>query len=165
MPGFSSLFMTLFAVTLSEVYLFAVIGGRIGALATVALVFVTAAVGAGLMRQQGMSVLRRAQENMSRGVPPAKELVDGLLILAAGLVLVTPGFLTDAVGFFLLFPPGRALIRAWLINRYRGQLTMRGGMPGMGFQEPYQGQSGAPRASQLEILEPPADDDAPEDET
>lgn len=103
-------------VPLIEIFLFIEIGGRIGVGATVALVVVTAVLGTTLLRQQGLAVFRRAQESLGRGEVPVAEVFDGLCLLVAGAVLLTPGFLTDAVGIVLFVAPfrrwlGRALIR------------------------------------------------------
>ncbi len=119
MNPFAVLLALLVAVPLLELWLLIEIGSRIGALTTVALVVLTAVLGAALLRWQGFETLRRAQEALARGVPPAVELVEGALLVVAGAFLLTPGFLTDAVGFALLVPDVRhaaavALLRRWL---------------------------------------------------
>ena len=82
-----------------------------GFLETLALIVITGVLGASLARYQGLVTWQRFQAAMARGEMPHKELVDGLLILVAGAVLLTPGFITDTVGFLLLVPPVRALLR------------------------------------------------------
>jgi len=146
----SPLFWLFVGVPLIEVALFAFIGSRIGVLATIVVVILTAAAGASLVRRQGMAVLQRAQNSMNRGVVPTTELVDGVLILAAGLLLLTPGFFTDAVGFFLLIPGGRALIRAWALRRLEGRVVQMG-PDYQGFGSPHERRG--PRASQIEIVD------------
>ena len=96
-----------------EIWLLIEVGGSIGLLPTLAVCVVTGVVGAWLARAQGGHVLRRVQERVARGEVPARELVDGLLILVAGVLLMTPGFVTDIAGVLLLLPPVRALVRHW----------------------------------------------------
>ncbi len=84
---------------------------------TIGLVLVTGVVGAALAKWQGLVALRRIQTDLSSGKPPAAALFDGLLILIAGIVLITPGILTDAIGFALLLPPVRTVMRRILIKR------------------------------------------------
>jgi UPF0716 protein FxsA len=98
------------AIPLLELYLLLAVGQRLGPVWTIALVLATAALGAYLSKSQGLRTLERMRENMSRGVAPAGELVSGALILLAGVLLLTPGFLTDAAGFCLLIPPLRQRI-------------------------------------------------------
>jgi len=80
-------------------------------------------VGAALAKQQGAQALRRIQTTLRAGQTPAIALVDGFLIFCAGLLLVTPGLLTDTVGFTLLIPPARAGIRAWLSREFKKRVT------------------------------------------
>ncbi|MCF7854262.1 MAG: FxsA family protein [Candidatus Pacebacteria bacterium] len=97
----------------------------IGAFNTFALVILTGVLGAGLARWQGISVLRRIRSEMQRGSVPAAELADGFLIFSAGLVLITPGLITDTVGFLLLIPPVRATIRRALVGSLRKRFSGR----------------------------------------
>ena len=99
---------------LVELALLVEIGRRIGTLPTVALVIVTGAAGAYLARREGAGVLRRAQADLREGRVPAPHLVDGVVILVAAVMLVTPGVLTDVVGFLCLVPGTRRVIRAQL---------------------------------------------------
>ncbi|TNF29271.1 MAG: FxsA family protein [Deltaproteobacteria bacterium] len=96
-----------------EIWLLISVGGSIGLLPTLAVCVVTGVVGAWLAKAQGGSVLRRVQERVARGEVPASELVDGMMILVAGVLLMTPGFLTDGVGVLLLLPPVRMVVRRW----------------------------------------------------
>jgi UPF0716 protein FxsA len=81
---------------------------------TLALVIVTGFVGVSLARWQGLNVLTKLRAELRQGRMPAPDLVDGFLILIAGALLVTPGLITDSVGFFLLIPPGRAALKRWV---------------------------------------------------
>ena len=98
-------------VPLIELFLLVKLGDVIGFWPTVALVVTTGALGAILTRMEGLRVLRQAQADFQQGRVPTDRLLDGLLILVAGAVLLTPGLITDAVGFFLLVPPGRRMVR------------------------------------------------------
>ncbi len=112
---FGALLLLFLVVPLVEIYLLIQAGGVIGALNTVALVVLTAVVGAWLLRLQGLATLRRVQQSLDRGELPGTALVEGALLLLAGALLLTPGFVTDAVGFVLLVPGVRdAIARAVL---------------------------------------------------
>lgn len=104
-------------VPIAEISIFAWVGGRIGVLGTIAMVLICAMAGAALLRHQGMSTLRRAQAIAAEGRIPSAELADGLVILVAAVMLITPGFLTDAVALLLLLPGPRHLVRRWLVSR------------------------------------------------
>ena len=81
-----------------------------------ATILVTAVVGAALVRRQGLATLARAQAEVDAGRPPVRELFDGVCILVAGALLLTPGFMTDALGLALLLPGFRVVLGRWLIN-------------------------------------------------
>ncbi len=89
------------------------LGARIGTFNTIMIVVITGIVGAFLARLAGLSVLFKIQDNLREGIFPGDELFDGVLILISGALLLTPGLLTDALGFFLLIPFGRAIVRRW----------------------------------------------------
>lgn len=97
---------------LIEIYFLIQVGGEIGALPTIGLSVLTAVIGTALVRHQGFGVLARVRALTDRGEVPALEMLDGALILVAGLFLLLPGFLTDAAGFLLLVPP----IRRWMLR-------------------------------------------------
>lgn len=104
------LFAIFLGVPLVEIALFILIGGQIGVLATVAAVVLTAVAGAVLVRHQGLATLQKAQRELDHERIPAGALGEGLAILLAGALLLTPGFFTDAIGFALLCPPLRRLL-------------------------------------------------------
>ncbi len=111
------LFAALFIILpLVEIALFIQVGGLIGTLPTVLLVVATAAAGIALLRHQGLATLRRAQDTLGRGEVPALSLLEGAALLVAGALLLTPGFLTDALGFLLLIPPLRRRLLARLFG-------------------------------------------------
>ena len=115
------LFLAFTIIPIIEIYLLIEIGSMFGALTAVTLVILTGFLGAFLARMQGLQTLYRIQESLREGRMPSGELLDALLIVIAGLVLLTPGFLTDSAGFLLLIPATRNSIKFWL----RRQIELR----------------------------------------
>lgn len=115
------LFLAFVAVPIVEIAVIIKVGGILGIWPTVGLIILTAATGTALVRAQGFAVLRRIQTNLNQGVFPAGALFDGAALLVAGVLLLTPGFVTDAFGLLLLIPPARRVIGrglfGWLARR------------------------------------------------
>ena len=122
------LFLLFLLVPLAELWFLIKVGGWIGALPTVALTVMTAVIGASLARLQGLQTLVRVRQTVARGETPAIEMLEGVLLLAAALLLLTPGFFTDALGFAFLLPPVRRAV-AWGILRRVTVVTPPGGPP------------------------------------
>jgi UPF0716 protein FxsA len=97
---------------IAELYVIIQVGQAIGVLPTLALLLIDGIVGAALARSQGRIAWRRFNETMGAGRIPGKEVFDGALVIFGGALLLSPGFITDILGFLLLIPPSRALIRA-----------------------------------------------------
>lgn len=116
------LLLLFIVVPIAELALLLEIGKHLGLAATLALIVATGALGAWLARRQGLGVLAEIRSEMAEGRLPAGRLVDGALILVAGAVLMTPGVLTDALGFFCLFPPGRRRLKSYLRRRFERAL-------------------------------------------
>lgn len=106
-------------VPLIELYVLIEVGGFIGALPTIGLCLLTAALGAALLRQQGLQTLARARHNLDRGEVPAIELFEGVALAIGGLLLLTPGLLTDVIGFACLLPFSRRWLVAAALSRMR----------------------------------------------
>ncbi len=106
--------VVLIGVPIAEIAVFIQVGGWIGLWPTIAMVVLTAMIGTALLRQQGFAILMKVRESLAAGRLPLAEVFDGVCLLAAGALLLTPGFVTDAVGFLLLVPPVRAAVRLWL---------------------------------------------------
>jgi len=106
---FFKLFILFAIIPIAELYLLIKIGGLIGALNTVLIIFFTAVIGAYLAKTQGFIVIRKINQALNEGRLPARELMDGLFVLLGGFTLLTPGFLTDFIGLSMLFPPTRIL--------------------------------------------------------
>lgn len=116
------LFVLFTALPVLEIFLLIRVGSAFGAPTAIGLCLLTGFVGAALARTQGARAVQRMQDTVARGMIPAREILDGVMILAAGLFLLTPGFVTDAVGLLLLLPPARALLRVYLTRRFATQL-------------------------------------------
>ena len=119
-PGASMVFIVALAfigVPILEIAVFVEVGGRIGLGPTIAIVVATAMAGAALLRHQGLATLNRARLSLAEGRMPLAEVFDGLCLLFAGALLLTPGFVTDGAGLLLFVPGLRAWLRA-LIGRH-----------------------------------------------
>ena len=111
------LFLAFTLIPVAEIYLLIKIGYSIGALNTVLVVIVTAFVGATLARIQGLQTMLRVRTSLQQGVMPTEDLIDAFIIFVAGIVLLTPGFITDIAGLLLLFPLTRYHFKRYL--RYK----------------------------------------------
>ncbi|WP_078545135.1 FxsA family protein [Litchfieldia alkalitelluris] len=112
-----------------EIGLLVLSGNTIGPWPTVLLIILTGVLGAWLAKKQGLETIRRVQDQMRYGQMPSDAIIDGLCILVGGVVLLTPGFITDLIGFLLLFPATRKGIKPWIgkwIQRFikRGNFTI-----------------------------------------
>ncbi|MEM1177113.1 MAG: FxsA family protein [Acidobacteriota bacterium] len=156
---------------LVELWLLLKVGSRLGVPATVALVLTTGILGAWLARRQGLDTWKRLQTETAAGRLPTDAMVDGLLILIAGTVLLTPGLLTDIAGFFLLTPDGRALIRRSAVDAMASRVRVTPGRrpgpghpggPGYPHGSPGPGPAASPpRREQVIIIEPNAEKSEP----
>ena len=117
MKLFPVILALLVSIPILEIYLLIKIGTMIGALPTIAIIVLTAVVGAILLRQQGLSTLNRLQTTLERGGLPAIEIFEGVILLIGGALLLTPGFFTDVIGFLCLWPSARRAVIKALISR------------------------------------------------
>ena len=101
-------------VTLAEIYVLVSVGDAIGAWSTILLVIITALIGSTLLKQQGWSIMAKAQQNIAEGRTPALEMLEGVVILVSGVLLLTPGFITDGLGLLGLMPWSRS----YFINHF-----------------------------------------------
>ena len=111
------LILVFIVVPIAELYVILKVGDLIGWAPTLLLLVLDSLAGTWLMRSQGRTVWSRFQGTMQAGRIPHREIFDGALVIFGGAFLITPGFLTDIVGFTLLIPPTRSLVRRWLIRR------------------------------------------------
>lgn len=101
-----------------EMWLLITVGGHIGAMNTVFLVMLTALVGIGLLKRQGFATLWRGQEKLQQGQVPAQEMIEGIVLAVSGALLLTPGFVTDVVGFLGLLPITRILAVKAMLSKF-----------------------------------------------
>ncbi|WP_432743645.1 FxsA family protein [Methylobacter sp. G7] len=118
MKIFQTLFLVVLIISFAEIYLLLQIGGIVGVFPTILLVVLTAVLGTWLLRQQGFATFQRFQESLAQGVMPAYEMVEGPIILVGGALLLTPGFITDLIGFACLIPQLRKKIAQYVIENY-----------------------------------------------
>jgi UPF0716 protein FxsA len=119
------LFLLFIVVPFAELYVILQVGHAIGIGPTIVLLIGMSILGAALVKREGLGVMRRAQARIEQGAAPGRELVDGVIILFAGALLLTPGFLSDVVGVLLLLPPVRAGLRASVIRWLRKRVVYR----------------------------------------
>ncbi len=113
------LFLAFTLIPVIELYILIQIGTVIGSFSTILLIISTGIAGAYLAKAQGMQTMIKVRSSLQRGVMPTEDLVDAVIILAAGIVLLTPGLLTDLGGLFLLFPPSRNMIKKTVSDYFR----------------------------------------------
>ena len=106
-----------------EVWILLQIADFTGLLNTIGLLILTSIIGALLVRREGISVFRKARNEITQGQMPEKQIFDGFLILLGGVLMLTPGFFTDVIGFLLLFPPTRLLFRTVIIKRLNSRIS------------------------------------------
>ncbi len=114
----AKLFLLFTLVPLTELYILLEIGSYLGALNTILLIVFTGILGAYLARMEGIRTIHQISQNLATGSVPAEELMDAVLIFVAGVVLVTPGVITDVAGFLLLIPYTRTLFKRWLRRKF-----------------------------------------------
>ena len=121
---FARLLLLLTIVPLVELMILFRLAEAISWSRTIALVVLTGILGAWLARREGLRALTRIQSDLDKGIAPTGPVIDALLILVAGVALVTPGILTDLTGFALLIAPIRRLVRKWLANAFQKHVTI-----------------------------------------
>ncbi len=127
---FPILLLLFIFVPIIEIGLFIQVGGFLGLWPTIALVLVTAFVGASLVRSQGLQTLMSVQSRMQQGELPAQQIFEGVMLAVAGVLLLTPGFLTDALGMLVLLPAPRAAIAKYLMSKMVVKSVGAGGFHG-----------------------------------
>lgn len=105
------LFLIFTIVPITELTILIKVGSYIGAVNTILIVILTAVIGAYMVKMEGIGVMSRIQKNMQEGIFPADELINGMMILVAGALLLTPGFFTDIIGFIMVFPASRNYLK------------------------------------------------------
>ena len=128
---FLKLFLAFTLIPFVEIYLLIKIGEQIGAFNTILIVILTGLLGASLARLEGIKTMTKVRESLNRGDLPAEEMLDAMLIFVAGVVLLTPGFITDLTGLALLVPKLRYWFKRWLRRKFDEWLEKTNGRGGM----------------------------------
>tara|TARA_B100000212_G_C26959091_1_gene357669 strand:+ start:34 stop:462 length:429 start_codon:yes stop_codon:yes gene_type:complete len=115
----NSIFLTIIVVPILEIYLLIKIGSKIGAITTILLIFTTAIVGVYYAKYEGLNTLKSGLTLLSRNEPPTYEMLSGAVIAFAAILLIVPGFLTDVLGFLLIFPISRKFFFKKVINNFK----------------------------------------------
>ncbi len=123
------LFLLFTVVPAIELFLLLQMGSFLGPMPTFLFVLGTGILGAWLAKREGFAVLRQLQQDLGKGLPPATRLVEGALVLAGGMLLITPGVLTDLTGILLLMPPVRRSLAPRLVARFGGIAVVRSPIP------------------------------------
>ncbi len=125
------LFLLFIIMPIVEIAVLIKVGGAIGGWTTIGIVILTAVIGTFMLRQQGIATLNKAQQRMQSGEMPAQQLLEGLLLLIGGVLLLTPGFITDFFGFCTLVPVSREFLAKKLASRSMANMNVFvGGAPG-----------------------------------
>lgn len=136
-------------VPIVELYLFVQVSDAVGFGSALFWIVAVSVIGAWLVKREGIGAMRRANEKVNRGEIPTDELINGILIVGAGALMLTPGFLTDALGLLMLFAPSRALMRGSVRKRFTTGPIVVGGFgngrfAGGSFGDPFGGQGRGP---------------------
>ena len=118
-------FLVFFSIPIVEMYLLIEVAERIEALPTILLVMLTAVLGVSLIRQQGLSTLTKGIRRLNQAEIPAAEIIEGVLLAVAGAFLITPGFLTDFIGFMIIIPMIRRITALMLLKRMAVRANFR----------------------------------------
>ncbi|MGB2782958.1 MAG: FxsA family protein [Atribacterota bacterium] len=119
---FTKLLMLFIIVPVTELYLLIEVGKKIGTLTTISIIIFTGILGAYLVKHQGFMILRKIQNDLNEGTIPEDSLIQGVIILAGGILLLTPGFVTDIVGFIFLIPTSRNVVKKYLLKWLKGKI-------------------------------------------
>jgi len=115
------IFLIFIIVPIIEIIIFISIGSNIGILNTIAIILITALVGIFLVRRKGISLLFNAQRNLSEGIMPTEEIKGGIFLLISGLLLITPGFFTDCIGFAMFLKPVQNFVASKAKDYFRSR--------------------------------------------
>ena len=119
---FTKLLILFVIVPVTELYILIEVGKRIGTLTTIGIIIFTGILGAYLVKNQGFMILKKIQNDLNDGIMPGDSLIQGAIILAGGILLLTPGFVTDIVGFIFLIPVSRNVVKKYLLKWLKGKI-------------------------------------------
>ena len=119
---FARLLILFIIIPVTELYILIEVGKKIGSLTTIGVIILTGIIGAYLVKGQGFMILRKIQNDLNEGIMPGDSLIQGAIILAGGILLLTPGFVTDIVGFIFLIPVSRNIVKKYLLKWLKGKM-------------------------------------------
>jgi len=119
---FTKLLILFVIIPVTELYILIEVGKRIGSVATISIIIFTGILGAYLVKNQGFMILKKIQNDLNDGIMPGDSLIQGAIILAGGILLLTPGFVTDILGFIFLIPVSRNVIKKYLLKWLKGKI-------------------------------------------
>lgn len=119
---FTKILILFVIVPVTELYILIEVGKKIGSLTTIGIIILTGIIGAYLVKSQGFMILRKIQNDLNEGIMPGDSLIQGAIILAGGILLLTPGFVTDIVGFIFLIPVSRNIVKKYLLKWLKGKI-------------------------------------------
>jgi len=122
MMFFTKLLILFVIIPVTELYILIEVGKKIGSLTTIGVIILTGIIGAYLVKSQGFMILRKIQNDLNEGIMPGDSLIQGAIILAGGILLLTPGFVTDILGFILLMPVSRNILKKYLLKWLKGKI-------------------------------------------
>jgi len=114
--------MLFIIVPVVELYILIEVGKKIGSLTTIGIIILTGILGAYLVKSQGFMILKKIQNDLNEGILPGNSLIQGAIILAGGILLLTPGFITDIIGFIFLIPASRRVVKKYLLKWLKGKI-------------------------------------------
>lgn len=119
---FTKLLMLFIIVPVVELYILIEVGKKIGSLPIIGIIILTGILGAYLVKGQGFMILRKIQNDLNEGILPGDSLIQGAIILVGGILLLTPGFITDIIGFIFLIPFSRMVVKKYLLKWLKGKI-------------------------------------------
>ena len=119
---FTKLLILFVIVPATELYILIEAGKKIGGLTTIGIIILTGIIGTYLVKGQGFMILRKIQNDLNEGIMPGDSLIQGAIILAGGILLLTPGFVTDILGFIFLMPVSRNILKKYLLKWLKGKI-------------------------------------------
>ena len=119
---FTKLLILFVLVPVTELYILIEVGKKIGSLTTIGVIILTGIIGTYLVKSQGFMILRKIQSDLNEGIMPGDSLIQGAIILAGGILLLTPGFVTDILGFIFLIPASRNILKRYLLKWLKGKI-------------------------------------------
>ena len=121
---FTKLLILFVIVPVTELYILIEVGKKIGSLTTIGIIIFTGILGAYLVKNQGFMILKKIQNDLNDGIMPGDSLIQGAIILVGGILLLTPGFVTDILGFIFLIPVSRNVVKKYLLKWLKGKIAV-----------------------------------------